>query len=322
MVDLCHLHGIAVAFDVVYNHAGGFGVDNALDDNCLYYMDRVANVGNQNDSLYFTDQDRGTGGLAFALWNQPVSRFLCDNAQAFIQEFHADGFRYDEISTLISCGQGSGWDFCRELTDHNRSTNNRVLQNAEFWKGSQPGIPDSQQPIVAAAAQGGAGSMSCRPMRCAPRCVTPSARLPGSVSRRLDERHRQCAVSSGIRSRVARCHLRRESRSRLCGPRSAHTRAGRQLQRSLLVRTQPHAGGDVDPAYSTRYSAALHGQEFLEDKPWNESPTGPDLLWWDGLNKGLDSAMSDHLRFTQELIRLRRNYSALRGDSVRAFVVR
>ena len=24
MVDLCHLYGIAVAFDVVYNHAGGF----------------------------------------------------------------------------------------------------------------------------------------------------------------------------------------------------------------------------------------------------------------------------------------------------------
>ena len=27
LVDLCHVYGIAVAFDVVYNHAGGFTVD-------------------------------------------------------------------------------------------------------------------------------------------------------------------------------------------------------------------------------------------------------------------------------------------------------
>jgi 1,4-alpha-glucan branching enzyme len=64
-----------VVFDVVYNHAGGFSIDGRLDDNCLYYMDRRPDRGNNNDSLYFTDQDRGTGGLAFALWNDDVSRF-------------------------------------------------------------------------------------------------------------------------------------------------------------------------------------------------------------------------------------------------------
>src|SRR5271165_5968833 len=78
LVDLCHVYGIAVAFDVVYNHAGGFTVNNALDDQCLYYFDRAPNHGNNNDSLYFTDQDRGTGGLAFALWNEDVCRFLSD----------------------------------------------------------------------------------------------------------------------------------------------------------------------------------------------------------------------------------------------------
>jgi hypothetical protein len=44
-------------------------LNGKLDDACLYYFDRVANAGNNNDSLYFTDQDRGTGGLSFALWN-------------------------------------------------------------------------------------------------------------------------------------------------------------------------------------------------------------------------------------------------------------
>jgi 1,4-alpha-glucan branching enzyme len=62
LVDLCHVYGIAVAFDVVYNHAGGFTVDGQLDDNCLYYFDRLSNLNNNNDSLYLTDQDRGTGG--------------------------------------------------------------------------------------------------------------------------------------------------------------------------------------------------------------------------------------------------------------------
>ncbi len=108
LVDLCHVSGIAVIFDVVYNHAGKFSVNDKLDDNCLYYMDRRQNRGNNNDSLYFTDQDRGTGGLAFALWNDDVSKFLIDNARYYLEEFHADGFRYDEISTLISTNQDRG----------------------------------------------------------------------------------------------------------------------------------------------------------------------------------------------------------------------
>jgi 1,4-alpha-glucan branching enzyme len=116
LVDLCHIHGIAVVFDVVYNHAGGFSVGRQLDDNCIYYFDRAKDVGDNNDSLYFTNQDRGTGGLAFALWNADVGRFLQDNAAHYVTEYHADGFRYDEISILLSTSQATGWAFCRTLT--------------------------------------------------------------------------------------------------------------------------------------------------------------------------------------------------------------
>ena len=42
---------------------------------------------NNNDSLYFTDQDRGTGGLSFALWNNGVSQFLIDNASIISRNF-------------------------------------------------------------------------------------------------------------------------------------------------------------------------------------------------------------------------------------------
>jgi 1,4-alpha-glucan branching enzyme len=63
------------------------------------------------------------------------------------------------------------------------------------------------------------------------------------------------------------------------------------------------------------------GQEFLEDKQWNWDPNSPNLIWWAGLNPGTDTARVNHLRFTQDLIRLRWNYSALRGDNVNAFHV-
>jgi 1,4-alpha-glucan branching enzyme len=42
---------------------------------------------------------------------------------------------------------------------------------------------------------------------------------------------------------------------------------------------------------------------------------------WDGLNSGSDKAMVDHLRFTQDLIRLRWNQPARRGDNVNPFHV-
>jgi 1,4-alpha-glucan branching enzyme len=47
----------------------------------------------------------------------------------------------------------------------------------------------------------------------------------------------------------------------------------------------------------------------------------PNLIWWAGIDKGADPAMVNHLRFTQDLIRLRWNYAALRGDNVNPFYV-
>ena len=61
------------------------------------------------------------------------------------------------------------------------------------------------------------------------------------------------------------------------------------------------------------------GQEFLEDKQWSWDPRSPNLIWWAGLNTGTDKARVNHLRFTQDLIRLRRNHPALRGERVNPF---
>jgi 1,4-alpha-glucan branching enzyme len=64
------------------------------------------------------------------------------------------------------------------------------------------------------------------------------------------------------------------------------------------------------------------GQEFLEDKVWSDDPRDhPDtLIWWDGLESG-QKAMADHLRFMQDLLRLRRTHPALRGNRINVFHV-
>lgn len=64
------------------------------------------------------------------------------------------------------------------------------------------------------------------------------------------------------------------------------------------------------------------GQEFLADKQWNWDPQASAiLLAWPRIESGTDKAMSDHLRFTQELIRLRWMQPALRSDSINVFHV-
>jgi 1,4-alpha-glucan branching enzyme len=65
------------------------------------------------------------------------------------------------------------------------------------------------------------------------------------------------------------------------------------------------------------------GQEFLEDKQWCPDPRTPaHLIWWDGLAGATnDPVMRDHLRFTQDALRLRREQPGLRGEGLNVFHV-
>ncbi len=322
LVDLCHVHGIAVVFDVVYNHAGGFSVAGQVDDNCIYYFDRAKDVGDNNDSLYFTNQDRGTGGLAFALWNEDVCRFLRDNAAHYVTEYHADGFRYDEISILLSTGQATGWEFCRALTSGLRALQPRLLQNAEFWPGEFDDIPTSAGPIVASAAAGGVGFdvVQHDALRSALRGAVGAASAGAGA-----------AVSmSSIAGALYPPGFDHGWQAVTCIENHDLVTAGRNPRIPSLA-----DGPDPHSWYArsrTRVAAAIlltapgipqlfMGQEFLEEKPWDTNPAGPDLIGWAGLQGGADRAMGDHLRFTQDLIRLRQATPALRSDNVHAFYV-
>jgi 1,4-alpha-glucan branching enzyme len=62
------------------------------------------------------------------------------------------------------------------------------------------------------------------------------------------------------------------------------------------------------------------GQEFLEDKQWNDYPDETNRIAWEGLESS-DRTMVDFLRFTSELIALRRRQPGLRGEGLRVFWV-
>jgi 1,4-alpha-glucan branching enzyme len=320
LVDLCHVYGIAVVFDVVYNHAGGFSVDGKLDDNCLYYMDRRINRGNNNDSLYFTDQDRGTGGLAFALWNDEVAKFLLDNARYRLEEFHADGFRYDEISTLISTSQGGGWEFCRALTSSLRGLRNRILQNAEFWPGRFADIPASAAPVVAPAASGGMGFdvVQHDGLRIALRGAVGAASWGANADVPMS------AIAAALYPpgfdhgwRAVTCVENHDLVLAGRGPRLPAL-ADPSNHRSWYARSRSRVATAILMT-APGIPQVFMGQEFLEDRPWDVLPTGPNLPSWSGPDDPEDSTMRDHLRFTTDLIRLRRALPALPGDNVRVF---
>jgi 1,4-alpha-glucan branching enzyme len=315
MVDLCHLYGIAVAFDVVYNHAGGF----QGDDQSLYFWDRTANTSDNNQSLYFTNQGLA-GGLSFALWNADVREFIINSASYYVNEFHVDGFRYDEISALLSMNGDSGWSFCGNLTDALRMLKPRLLQNAEYWPGeyTQP-----RSSIVAPTNGGGTGFdvVQHDGLRGAIRTAVQQASQGQTASLNFD----------AIAANLFPPDLPHAWQAVTCVENHDIVDVGRDARIPALADGSNHRSWYARSR--SRFATGLlvtapgipqlfMGQEFLEDNQWNCDPTdSAHLIGWSGLDSGSDKAMVDHLRFTQDVVRLRWNQPALRGENVNAFHV-
>jgi 1,4-alpha-glucan branching enzyme len=306
LVDLCHLYGIAVVFDVVYNHAGGFDGD----DESLYFWDRGS--GNNDSSLYFTSQG-WAGGLSFALWKQEVRQFLIDNAVYFQQEFHVDGLRYDEVSVLVALNQANGWKFCQDITGTLRFRHGAGIQNAEFWPVNSyivkspseggAGFDTTQHDALRinvrqAIGQASAGASSFVSMDGIAGSLYPAGFPQAWMAVPCLENHDEVFVNRSPRIP----HLADGSNAR-----SFFARSRSRMATGLLL-TVPGI------------PQLFMGQEFLEDKQWSDDPGGPNRIYWDGLTAG-DKSMTDFLRFTQDLIRVRMNQSALRSNSIRIFHV-
>lgn len=308
LVDLCHLHGLAVVFDVVYNHAGGGFGDRDLD-----YYDRQAR-GDDNRSLYFTD--RGwAGGKVFAYWQQRVRQFLIDNALFFLREYRVDGLRYDEVSVISNHG---GDDFCRELTAAVHAAEPRSFHNAEYWNdnrafavtpapaglGFDAALSDrlriSLRGVIAQAARGGDAYVNINAVR--DTLGAPPA-FPDAW-RAVQHLENHDVVRWDYGERRAR-EPRMPALADASNPRSWFARSRTRVATTLLL-TAPGI------------PMLFMGQEIFEDKPWHDDVANWSqfLIWWDGFLLH-DRDMQDFHRFVTALLWLRRNQPALRGEGLR-----
>lgn len=303
LIDLCHLHGIAVILDVVYNHAGGNFTEQGL-----YFFDGQPRD-NQNNSLYFTD--RGwAGGLVFAYWKNEVKQFLINNALFYLEEYHADGFRYDEVSVIRHEGGEHGWQFCQYVTDTCHYVKPTAIHIAEHWP-----VDDR---VVHATAAGGAGFDATQndglrdALRDAIAQASSGAHAHVDLERiaqqlkapRLNDHWRavQCSENHDIVYRDRGQRIPRLADS--SNSRSWHARSRSRVALGLTL-TAPGI------------AHLFMGQEFLEDKQWHDEPGSQFQLWWQGL--AVDKTMADFLRFSQELIWLRRRLGGLNGSGLNVF---
>lgn len=303
LIDVCHVYGIAVILDVVYNHAGG-----GFDPKSIYFYDQLP-FGNNNDSLFFTDQG-WAGGLVYAYWNQDVRQFLIDNAKFFIEEYHIDGFRHDEVSVIDRYG---GWHFCQNLTDTCHFLAPSVIQIAEYWPvnravitpTSQTGagydacwndqLRDNIREVIAQAAHGANQWVEMDKIASA----LQNASFPNPW-RAVQYVESHDEIKEGSEPRIPR--LADASNSR-----SWYARSRSRVALGLIL-TAPGI------------PMLFMGQEFLEDKSWSDNPHASNLIWWQGLESG-DKSMSDFLRFSQELIAVRRALPGLKASSLNVFHV-
>ncbi|HYQ99384.1 MAG TPA: alpha amylase C-terminal domain-containing protein [Casimicrobiaceae bacterium] len=304
LVDLCHAYGLALLLDVVYNHAGGdFG------DQSLYFLDRQRiDAGNRN-SLYFTDRGHA-GGLVFDFGKPEVRDFLIQNARFFLTEYRVDGFRYDQVSVIDHDGAPFGWSFCQDLSSTVRYHRSAALQKAEYW---------AVNPYVVQAPPAGAGfdASLTDGLRIAVRDVIAAASAPDERPLDLTELARslwpdgfaeQWRFVQGPENHDVVYEGRELRVARLGDPGNPRSWYGRSRARVATGISLTAPGIPM----------LFMGQEFLEDKQWSDNfEFHRDLLlYWAGLDQG-DKQMLDHLRFTRELIAVRRRFPGLRGQGFR-----
>ncbi|WP_315705609.1 MULTISPECIES: alpha amylase C-terminal domain-containing protein [unclassified Bradyrhizobium] len=296
LVDVCHVHGIGVLFDVVYNHAGG-----GFDENSIWFFDRQP-YGNANDSLYFTDQG-WAGGQVFAYWNADIRQFLVDNALSLYREYRIDGLRFDEVSVMDRFG---GWATCQQLTAALRAERPEAIQVAEYWPVNPWVVKDH--------AEGGAGfdaTWSDRlreSVRAAVHAAAGGATAPvamqaiaeaiaddslGKRARAVHSIENHDIVYAGREPRIARLADALSSRS-------WYARSRSRVATGLLL-TAPGI------------PMLFMGQELLEEKSWSDTPHPDTQIAWARLDGG-DETTLDFLRFTRELIGLRHSLKALSGE--------
>jgi 1,4-alpha-glucan branching enzyme len=101
-VKAAHEHGIAVIVDVVYNHFGPSDLD-------LWQFDGWSE--NNKGGIYFYNDYRSHtpwGDTRPDYGRGEVRQYICDNALMWLEEYHADGLRWDMIVFIKSIDGNAG----------------------------------------------------------------------------------------------------------------------------------------------------------------------------------------------------------------------
>lgn len=306
LLEICHLYGMAVLLDVVYNHAA----DKLQDqDESIYSFDRAGKE--RKDSLYFSDKN--WCGPMFDYTKPEVCQFLTDNASFFTHEYHADGFRYDEVSKIDQFNPGSGWPFCQNLNGTVNWLDPSAMNVAEYWSVNpwavkpigesgagfhatwHDGLRNSIRGVISQATGGANAELHWQPV--------VDALYPNGFSdawRAVQSVEDHDVVSTGSQQRI----------SALAGGGREHSRTWYATSRARVANGLLLTAPGIPMLFM--------GQEFYEDKQWSDDPHGT-LIDWEGMDT--DHTMQDFHRFMRELIAVRRRHPALRDEGVATIVM-
>ncbi|HEX3044395.1 MAG TPA: alpha-amylase family glycosyl hydrolase [Bacillota bacterium] len=316
LIDIFHAYGIAVIFDVVYNHIG-INVPDQSHEEGMWMLDCKAphDYDHRHDTPYF-NTDKNHVGPCFGIKNprgeknNEVCQFLINNAKFFINEYHVDGFRYDQVTVITDDLQA--WDFCQNLTDTIRYIKPSAIQIAEHW----PWMRAVDPWVVKSSSEGGASFDSLW-----------DDRLRDAVRRQI----RNAAV--GNHSDV----YMTEIRDTLYPPNfplawksvqhiENHDKVSHNDARIAAL------AGNNDPNFwymrsRSRVASGIlltapgipmlfMGQEILESRQWDANPkSNPDkVVVWEESDPRKQAHKQEFFRFMRDLVWLRRKHPALRAQ--------
>ncbi|MEZ4620431.1 MAG: alpha-amylase family glycosyl hydrolase [Caldilineaceae bacterium] len=120
LIKAAHNHGLAVIFDVVYNHFGPSDLD-------LWRFDGWSE--NDKGGIYFYNDWRAETpwGATRPDYGRPeVRQFILDNVQMWLNEYHVDGLRFDATAYIRNANGSNndpgsdlpeGWELLRQINE-------------------------------------------------------------------------------------------------------------------------------------------------------------------------------------------------------------
>lgn len=307
LVDLLHLHGVAVLFDVVYNHINGDQQEQALRR--YDYWEQAG----RPHGIYFGSSG-WAGGMVPHFPTDEVRSFLIENAVHFLNEYHVDGFRYDEVTVIDRMG---GWRFCQDLTDTLHFINPKAVHISEYWEF------DKSWAIKPTHSNGaGFDATWLDTARDGIRRAVAGAAVGRDAHVDMNELLRSLAPPFGSSGHWRAVQLIENHDLHRAGhdkyvPRIARL-ADSSMPRSWYARSRARVANGL-LLTAPGIPQVFMGQEILDDNAWTDNPShhAHARVWWDGLRQSPE--MRDHHRFMRDLFWARRHIRGLTGDGLNAY---